>query len=217
MKINIITLFPEYFVPLTETSVVGRAHKQGIFTTEIVNLRNFGIGQYQQVDDRPFGGGAGMVLMVEPIDKALESLGVRKGQANSQIVLTSARGKQYTQSMAREYSSFQTLTFICGHYEGVDERVVQLLIDDEVRIGDYVLSGGEPAVSVMVDTIIRQLPGTLGNEQSTINESHDTPGQIAAAQYTRPAVYKDTPVPEILLSGNHNEIKLWRRQQRKQH
>lgn len=216
MQIHVITLFPDYFKPLIELSVVGRAHKQGIVSTNVVNLRDFGLGEYKQVDDRPFGGGAGMLLMVEPIEKALHSIGVKKGQENSKIILTSAKGTAYTQLQAREYSTLETLTIICGHYEGVDERVAQYLIDEEVRVGEFVLSGGEPAVTVIIDSVVRLLPGTLGNNESIVGESHDVPGQLAAPQYTRPAEYNSWKVPEVLTQGNHLEIKKWKQSQTKQ-
>lgn len=215
MHINIITLFPSYFVPLTSISVVGRAHTEKKFSTTVINLRDFGLGEYKQVDDRPFGGGAGMVLMIEPVEKALLSINQKKGQLNSKIILTSAKGSLYTQFQARNYSKIDTLTFICGHYEGVDERISLHLVDDEIRIGDYVLSGGEPAVNVMIDSIVRLLPGTLGNAESIIEESHDRPGELAAPEYTRPAVYNNWSVPEILLSGDHQKIKDWKSAQRK--
>lgn len=215
MKINIITLFPDYFNPLITTSVVGRAHKDGLVSTNVINLRDFGLGDYKQVDDRPFGGGAGMVLMVEPIESALKHLGITKGTTGSKIILTSAKGSLYTQSIAREYSNLETITIICGHYEGVDERVAAYLIDEEVRIGNYVLSGGEPAVNVLVDSVVRLLPGTLGNSESILEESHDAPGELAAPEYTRPAEYNGWQVPEILLSGDHKKINDWKSQERK--
>lgn len=215
MKINIVTLFPEYFTPLMTTSVVGRAHSQDIVTTAIVNLRDFGLGTYKKVDDTPFGGGAGMVLMIEPIAKALESLNVKKGQPNSKIILTSAKGELFTQTTSRQLAELEALTFICGHYEGVDERVAKHLVDQELRIGNYVLSGGEPAVNVMIDSIVRLLPGTLGNQNSIVNESHDIPGILSAPDYTRPAEYEGWKVPDVLLGGNHAAIEQWKKEQKK--
>lgn len=214
MQINIITLFPDYFLPLITTSVVGRAHTKKIISTRVLNLRDFGLGPYKHVDDRPFGGGPGMVLMVEPIEKALDSLKVRKGTPDSKIILTSAKGTLFTQATARDMTTLSTLTFICGHYEGVDERVAIHFIDEEMRIGDYVLSGGEPAVNVMVDAISRLLPGTLGNEKSLEFESHDSPGELASPQYTRPPSYNGHEVPTVLLSGNHAVINQWRKDNR---
>ena len=161
----------------------------------------------------PYGGGAGMVMKVEPIDLALQSLGVEKGQQDSWIVLTSAKGQKFTQQKAREWQKLKSLTIVCGHYEGVDQRVVDHLVDAEIRIGDYVLTGGEPAALAMLDAVTRLVPGVVGNDESLEQESHDQPGFLAHPQYTRPEKYKDWQVPEVLLSGNHEKIAEWREKQ----
>jgi tRNA (guanine37-N1)-methyltransferase len=166
-------------------------------------------------DDRPFGGGAGMVMLIEPIDAALQSLGYAKGTENELIALTSAQGEMFTQTTARSWSELERLCIICGHYEGVDERVAQYLIDIEIRIGDYVLTGGEPAAAVILDAVTRLQPGVLGNTESLQGESHDVPGELGYPTYSRPAEYKGWSVPSILLGGNHAEIAQWRQEQRK--
>lgn len=215
MQINILTLFPEYFATGLQVSILGRAQKKGLVNYQIINLRNFTSDKHQTTDQRPFGGGPGMVMMIEPIDKALTWLGVKKGQAESQILLTSAKGGLFHQAQAKDLSGLEQLTLICGHYEGVDERVAEHLVDAEIRIGDYVLSGGEPAAMVITDAVVRLLPGVLGNDLSNVDESHSTLGKLGFPQYTQPVQYKDWTVPEILRQGNHRLIAQWREQQKK--
>lgn len=212
MKINILTIFPEFFINPLQTSMLKRASEKNQVSFKIINLRDFTSDKHQTTDQRPFGGGPGMVMMVEPIDKALEFLGAKKGQKNKRIILTSAKGFSFTQETARDYSQLEELTIICGHYEGVDERVAMHLIDEEVRIGDYVLTGGEAAALVMADAVTRLIPGVLGNELSNQDESHSQPGKMAHPQFTKPVDYKGWVVPEILLSGDHQKIKNWRSQ-----
>lgn len=211
MKINILTIFPEYFEETLKSSILGRAEKNQLIEFKVLNLRDFTSDKHQTTDLRPFGGGPGMVMMIEPIDKALESLGVKKGQKNKMIVLTSAKGDLFKQETAKTWSNLEELTIICGHYEGVDERVAENLIDAEIRIGDYVLTGGEPAALVMVDAVARLIPAVLGNEASNQDESHSQPGKMGHPQYTKPAVYKGWEVPEVLRSGNHKLIEEWRK------
>ncbi len=213
MKITILTIFPEFFVSPLGESILKRARENGLVEFKIVNIRDFAQDKHKMTDDRPFGGGPGMVMKVEPIALALESLGVAKGQAGSKIVLTSAKGSLFTQQTAQDYSNLEHLVIICGHYEGVDERVAQNLIDEEVRIGDYVLTGGEPAAVVMTDAITRLIPGVLGNDESNLNESHSVPGQMGHPQYTRPEEFRGWKVPEVLLGGHHAEIEKWRTDQ----
>jgi tRNA (guanine37-N1)-methyltransferase len=215
MTIDILTLFPEYFDSVLTTSMIGRAVRNEHTQVSVHSLRPFGLGKHQMTDDRPFGGGAGMVLLVEPIDAALQSLGYAKGTKNELIALTSAQGEMFTQTTARTWSQLERLCLICGHYEGVDERVAQHLIDTEIRIGDYVLTGGEPAAAVILDAVTRLQPGVLGNNESLQGESHDVPGELGYPTYSRPAEYKGWTVPSILLSGNHAEIAQWRQTQRK--
>jgi len=212
MKINILTIFPDFFVNPLETSILKRAVGKNLIEFNILNLRDFTSDKHQTTDQRPFGGGPGMVMMIEPIDKALDYLQVKKGQENKKIILTSAKGSVFTQEIAKSFSNLDELTIICGHYEGVDERVALHLIDEEIRIGDYVLTGGEVAALVMSDAITRLIPGVLGNEESNQNESHSQPGKLAHPQFTKPADYKGMIVPEILLSGDHKKIAKWRNQ-----
>jgi tRNA (guanine37-N1)-methyltransferase len=214
MQINILTLFPEFFRGSLESSILKRAQKVGAVTYKLIQLRDFAENEYGMVDDRPFGGGPGMVMMIGPIDRALKSLGVAKGQANKLIILTSAKGKLFTQETARNWSNLTELTIICGHYEGVDERVAEQLVDLEIRIGDYVLTGGESAAAVIVDAVTRLLPGVLGNELSNQDESHSVPGELGFPQYTRPEEYSGHKVPNVLLSGNHLLIQQWRAAQK---
>ena len=211
MKINILTIFPEYFEETLNSSILGRAVKNNLIEYQILNLRDFTTDKHQTTDQRPFGGGPGMVMMIEPIDKALASLGVKKGQKNKLIILTSAKGDLFKQETARDWSQLEELTIICGHYEGVDERVAKNLVDLEIRIGDYVMTGGEPAALVMADTVTRLVPAVLGNEASNLNESHSIPGKMGHPQYTKPVDYKGWQVPEVLRSGNHKLIEEWRK------
>lgn len=211
MQINLISLFPDFFSSALQTSILKRAQAQQHVSVRVLNLRDFTTDKHQTTDQRPFGGGPGMVLMVEPIDRALASLGVAKGQPGKLIVLTSAKGELFQQPTAQAWSQLEELTIICGHYEGVDERVAQHLVDQEVRIGDYVLTGGEPAALVMLDATVRLLTGVLGNPASNAGESHSQPGFFAHPQYTQPRDYKGWNVPGVLLSGDHQKIEEWRR------
>ena len=210
MTINILTLFPEFFHSGLKTSIIGKAIDKGLFSVNLVNIRDFATDKHKTTDDRPFGGGPGMVLKIEPIDKALETLGVKKGQAGKLILLLSARGKQFNQAMAKDLSKLDELTLICGHYGDVDGRVATHLVDGQVSLGEFVLTGGEPAALVMVDAVGRLLPGVLGNESSLEGETHSEPGLVSAPAYTRPAEYKGWRVPEVLLSGDHAKIKRWK-------
>lgn len=210
MKINILTIFPDFFKTPLQTSIIKRALAKKLLEINILNLRDFASDKHQTTDLRPYGGGPGMVMMVEPIDKALQSLGLSKGQEGKKIVLTSAKGQLFTQELAKKQAKLKELTIICGHYEGVDERVALHLIDEEIRIGDYVLTGGEVASLVMTDAVTRLIPEVLGNELSNQDESHSQPGKFAHPQYTKPASYKGWEVPEVLLSGDHAKIEAWR-------
>jgi tRNA (guanine37-N1)-methyltransferase len=212
MTINILTLFPHYFDSSLQESILKRAQDSNIIKVNIINIRDYSNNKHKTADDRPFGGGPGMVMQIEPIFKALKDLNISKGQANSKIVLTSAKGSSFTQQTAHSYSKLESLTIICGHYEGVDERVAQNLIDEEIRIGDFVLTGGEPAANIMIDAVIRLIPGVLGNDESNKNESHSTPGQLTHPQYTRPEVFNNWSIPKILLSGDHKKISEWRKE-----
>jgi tRNA (guanine37-N1)-methyltransferase len=207
MKIDILTLFPEICrAPLSE-SIMKRAQEQGIVDLRIRNLRDWTADKHHVVDDAPFGGGQGMVMKPEPIFAAVENLQSEK----SKIVLMSPAGRRFNQQLAAELSAESHLIVICGHYEGVDHRVIEHLIDLEISIGDYVLTNGAIAAVVVVDTVVRLLPGVLGHEQSAADDSFATE-LLEGPQYTRPAEFRGWKVPEVLLSGNHAEIAKWRKQ-----
>ncbi|MGH8015362.1 MAG: tRNA (guanosine(37)-N1)-methyltransferase TrmD [Candidatus Zixiibacteriota bacterium] len=215
MKFRIITLFPDYFRQSLKQSLLGKALDDGIVQLELVDLREIATDKHRTVDDTPFGGGGGMVMKIEPLDKCLSSLGFRHKNESTpdnqkRIVLTSAAGETFNQTKAIEYSLCDSVTIICGHYLGVDERLLELYNIEEVSIGDYVLTGGEPAAAVMVDAISRLIPKVLGNFESALGDSFMD--QITGTPcYTRPAQYQGISVPQELLSGNHEEIKKFRR------
>lgn len=216
MKFDIITLFPEAFN--FTYSIIGRAIESNLVEINIHNLRNYGLGPRQTVDDRPFGGGAGMVMMFEPIYRLLKDLKVYPNRDKStKVILTSAKGELWNQPKAKRFSEeINRIIIICGHYEGVDNRVAEELVDEEISIGNYVLSGGELAASIMIDSVSRLVPGVLGNPESLEEESHNEVENLEYPQYTRPAEFqteegKQLKVPDILLSGNHAEIAKWRK------
>jgi tRNA (guanine37-N1)-methyltransferase len=208
MKIDILTLFPEICrAPLSE-SMMKRAQENGIVDLRIHNFRDWTKDKHHVVDDAPFGGGPGMVMKPEPIFAAVESLRNEK----STVVLMTPQGKRFTQSMAWEFAKTEHLIIICGHYEGIDHRVIEHLVDAEISIGDYVLTNGAIAAVVLVDATVRLLPGALGDDQSAVEDSFSA-GSLEAPQYTRPAEFRGWKVPEILLSGNHAEIAAWRKKE----
>lgn len=205
MKISVVTIFPEFFE--TSLGVVGRAIEVGIVEIEAIDLRQWGKGVHRQVDDAPFGGGPGMVMMVEPLAHALEPLA-----ASHRVLLTPA-GSRLEQADLDHWASLPHLTLVCGRYEGVDERVAEHFIDQEVSLGDFVLAGGEVAALAVIEGVARLLPGVVGNPESTQTESFRG-GLLEEPQYTRPARFRDWDVPEVLLSGDHGRIEQWRLQQR---
>jgi len=211
MRIDIITLFPEMFRGPFDASIVARAREQGIVRIELHHLRDWGEGRHNTVDDAPYGGGAGMVLKPAPVFAAVEAVRALDAEPG-RVVLLTPQGRLLTQPIVNELAALPRLTLLCGHYEGVDERIREHLVDDEISLGDYVLSGGELAAMVLVDAVVRLLPGALGGETSLQEESH-AQGLLEYPQYTRPADFRGWPVPEVLLSGNHPEIDRWRRQQ----
>lgn len=215
MLIDIVTLFPEVFSAYLDTSIIGRARLEKKVQINVHNLRSFATNQRGTVDDTPYGGGAGMVIKVEPIERALAALGKKRQTDNEKIVVLSARGQYFTQQKAADYARLATLTLICGRYEGIDQRVSDYLADEEVSIGAYVLAGGELPALVIAEAVIRLLPGVLGNPESLKEESFTRGGVGEYPQYTKPDEYKGWPVPEVLLSGNHEEIQQWREKQRK--
>lgn len=213
MKIEIVTLFPSYFDSVTSESIIGRGREKKLFDIEIINLRDFTTDRHRTTDDKPFGGGGGMVLMVEPLSRCLEKLGYGSACAEGErIILTSAGGRKFGQETAVQFSLLKRLTIICGHYLGVDERLLEMFEIDEVSIGDYVLTGGEPAAAVMLDAVVRLIPGVLGNFESALTDSH-VEKILGPPVYTRPEKYKGHSIPEELLSGNHKEIEKYRRQE----
>jgi tRNA (guanine37-N1)-methyltransferase len=206
---HIVTIFPEFFRGPFEHGVLGKAIEAGVVELRIHNLRDWTSDRHKTVDDRPFGGGEGMVLKAEPLFLALESIWPQR-TPEQKVILLSAQGRLFRQSVARELSQLDEVLLICGRYEGVDERVAEHLVDDELSIGDYVLSGGELAAAVIVDSVARLLPGVLGNEASSIQESFSE-GILDCPHWTRPAEFRGWKVPEVLLNGNHEEIRKWRR------
>lgn len=213
MLFNIITIFPEILDSYLNEGMIKRAIGKKIVRIKTHNLRDWTNDKHRSVDDSPYGGGAGMIMKAEPIYKALKQLKIKGRVKKAKIVLLSAKGKKWTQKMAREYSKLDEIIFVCGRYEGVDERVLNF-VDEEISIGDYVLTGGELGAAVMIDSITRLLPGVLGNAESAISESHSEEGVLEYPQYTRPEVLKigkkKYKVPEVLLSGDHKKIAEWR-------
>lgn len=207
---DIVTLFPEYFSSCFSASLLGKAIKKNLMSIHLHHLRNYAVNRYGKVDDSPYGGGSGMLLMVEPIAKAVEAIQEKR---NTHIVLLSARGNLATQKdikrLYENFSKHKSIVFICGHYEGVDERVAKHIAHESLRVGDYVLSGGEPAAAMLVDSIARLLPYFMGNQDSLKEESFNEDGYIEYPQYTRPENFQNWQVPQVLLSGNHQKIKEW--------
>jgi tRNA (guanine37-N1)-methyltransferase len=214
MRIDVITIFPQFFQEVFDFGIIRRAKNAEIVEINIVNLRDFSLDRHEKVDDRPFGGGDGMVLMPEPIFRAVENLtGTCEREDypyGTHVVLLSPQGKQFKQVVAQEFADYaEHIIMICGRYEGVDERVNEALVTDEISIGDYVLSGGEPAAVVLVDAITRLLPNALGSETSAENDSFSH-GILDCPYYTQPRNFRGMEVPEVLLGGNHVEIEKWR-------
>ena len=208
MKFHLLTIFPQFFEGPFQYGVVARAAEAGALELNVHDLRNWTHDLHRTVDDRPFGGGAGMLLKPEPIFDAVETIWPSRG-ARQKVILLSAQGRKFNQQIARGLLENDELMLICGRYEGVDERVAEHLADDELSIGDYVLSGGELAAAVVVDAIARLLPGVVGNQDSTVQESFEQ-GILDAPQWTRPADFRGWKAPEVLLGGNHAEIEKWR-------
>jgi tRNA (guanine37-N1)-methyltransferase len=208
LRIDLLTLFPEMFTGPVDASIIQRARKTGLLDLRVHNLRDYTHDNYKTVDDRPFGGGPGMVLKPEPIFEAVQAL----ADDATRVILMSPSGRSFDQTAARELARQERLLFICGAYEGVDERVRQELADDELSIGDYILTNGSLAAMVVIDAMTRLLPGALGDDQSALDESFSQ-GLLEYPHYTRPAEYRGWKVPPVLLSGNHAEIEKWRREQ----
>jgi tRNA (guanine37-N1)-methyltransferase len=211
LRFQILTIFPDFFTGPFQHGVVARAADGGLIQIQIHDLRNWTHDRHRTVDDRPFGGGEGMLLKPAPIFEAVESIWPERS-STQRLVLLSAQGQRFDQEAARRLSQYEELFLICGRYEGVDERVAEHLADEELSIGDFVLSGGELAAALVVDCVSRLLPGVLGNEDSALQESFSHKDLLDCPQYTRPADFRGWKVPEVLLSGNHEEIRRWRRQ-----
>jgi len=214
MRIDVVTLFPDLVQTVADFGVTGRAVDKGLLTLGLWNPRDYTHDRHRTVDDRPYGGGPGMILMAGPLVEAVEAVRAELGRdwPKRQVILLSPRGERLTSSLARELSGLDQMTLLCGHYEGVDERARDLVVDREVSIGDYVLTGGELPAMVLIDCVARHLPGVLGHAQSMEEESFSD-GLLEYPQYTRPPVYRDQAVPEVLLSGDHERIASWRKQQ----
>ncbi len=228
MRFEIITIFPEIFNSYFSESIIKRAQKAGLIDVGINDLRDFTTDKHKTVDDTPYGGGAGMVLKIEPIWRCVQFIKSKiqntKFQINpksktqnskTRIILFSAKGKKYTQKDAKRLAKYDNLILICGRYEGVDERVAKYIADEEISIGDFVLTGGEIPAMILVDSISRLIPGVLGNIESAKEESHNIEGYLEFPQYTKPEIYNKWKVPKILLSGNHEEIERWRKKHSK--
>lgn len=211
MRIEILTIFPNFFSSPLNESLIKKAQENGLIQIKVIDIRDFTKDKHKSVDDTPFGGGAGMVMMVEPLSLALNSITSRE-EIDYHIVLTSAQGKRFDQGKAFELSKKEHLVIICGHYKGIDERIKSLYDLEELSIGDYVLTGGELPALVILDSLVRLIPGFLGNFQSAETDSFYE-GLLGYPEYTRPAEFKGLKVPEVLLSGNHEKIRLWRKKE----
>ena len=208
MKIKILTLFPEMLAPMLSGSILGRAIQAGHLSVELINIRDYARNKHKNTDDYPFGGGAGMVMMPQPVVDAIEA----NQEPGMRRIYMSPRGRTLNQKIVEEYAGCDSLLFLCGHYEGVDQRALDLCIDEELSIGDYVLTGGELGALVTVDAVARLIPGVLGCEESSADESFSM-GLLEYPQYTRPAQFRNLPVPQVLLNGVHADIAVWRRRQ----
>jgi len=209
VRIDVLTLFPEAIEPFCGSSIIGRAQRAGIVTVRTTNIRDFATDRHKSVDDRPFGGGPGMVMMCPPLFDAVAKV-ESEDPAPATRILLCPQGEPFTQATARELASMPRLLLICGHYEGFDERIRAGLKPREISIGDYILSGGEAAAMVVIDAVVRLLPGALGDEQSATEESFSS-GLLEYPHYTRPREFRGMAVPEVLLSGDHAKIEQWRR------
>ena len=213
MIVHVLTLFPEAFPGILESSMLRKAREAGILTVNVRNIRDWALDKHHVTDDTPYGGGPGMVMKIEPICAAFDAIAAENpGQCPLRVYL-SPEGEIWNQRMAEEFSRLESVILLCGHYEGIDERVRTLCIDREISLGDFVLTGGEIPAMALIDSMARLLPGVLGNDESAIHESFGVHGLLDHPQYTRPEVYRGLTVPEVLLSGHHKRIDEWRRAQ----
>jgi len=211
MEIDVLTIFPEVVLAPLRESILGRAQGAGHITLRAHDLREWSTDKHRRVDDAPYGGGPGMVMTPGPFFAAVQEL--HRGEGESRVIFMTPQGRRFDQATAQEFSAAAHLIILCGHYEGVDHRVVEALVDEEISIGDYVLTNGALAAAVMIDAVTRLLPGVLGDAQSSIEESFSDAGRLEAPQYTRPADFEGMGVPEVLLSGHHEKIAEWRCEQ----
>lgn len=211
MKFDVLTLFPETINAVMNESIIGRAQGNGLIEVNAINIRNYSKDKHRKVDDYPYGGGNGMVMMCQPVFDAYNAI-TEGYEKKPKVIYMSPQGRVLTQNIARELSQEEHLILLCGHYEGIDERIIEEIVDEEISIGDYVLTGGELPAMVLIDCVSRLIPGVLSGEESYSEESHFN-GLLEYPQYTRPADYNGKQVPEILLSGHHANIEKWRAQQ----
>jgi len=209
IRFDVVTLFPEMFAAITASGITSRALEAGLYSLTTWNPRDFAADRYRTVDERPYGGGPGMVMMAEPLERALDGI---KRAGGGRVIYLSPQGKKLDHRRVMELKEERALTLLCGRYEGVDERLLERRVDEEVSIGDFVLSGGEVAAMALIDAVVRQLPGALGDQASAVEESF-ADGLLDCPQYTRPETYADRKVPEVLLSGHHENIRRWRLKQ----
>jgi len=210
MNFDVFTIFPEIFTPYLEFSILQRAAQAGLINVRLHDIRNWATDKHHTTDDTPYGGGGGMVMKPEPIFAAVD--GVLGAPPSCPVILLTPQGRTFNQSVARELSTYPQLAFLCGRYEGIDERVRQHLVSDEISLGDFVVTGGELPTLIILDAVSRLIPGVLGDPDGAEDDSHAS-GLLEYPHYTRPVVFRDWQVPEVLLSGNHAQIALWRRQQ----
>lgn len=211
MKIELLTIFPEMFESFLSASIIGRAREAGLLDIHATDIRPYSQNKHKNTDDYPFGGGAGMLMLAQPIADAMKA--VTRPPFQGKRIYMSPRGVPLTQALAQQLSQEERLVILCGHYEGVDQRVLDKYIDMEISVGDYVLTGGETAAMVLIDCVSRLVPGVLGSAESAVDESFSNDGLLEYPQYTRPRVFEDMEVPEVLLNGDHKKISQWRREQ----
>jgi len=214
LKIDVVTIFPELFKNMTSFGVIKEGHAKNLCEVNIYDLRVFSLSRHRKVDDRPYGGGPGMILCVQPIYDSVDFIKKKNRIENpgrQKVILLSPKGERLNQKVLRRLSGLENIILICGRYEGVDERVKEIVADEEISIGDYILTGGEIPAMVIIDGVIRLLEGVVGKEESLVNESFES-GLLDFPQYTRPEIYRDIKVPDILLKGNHKEIGKWRKE-----
>ena len=214
MRFHILTIFPEMFSGFLSCSIIGRAVEKGLISVELVNIRDYSESKHRNTDDYPFGGGAGMLMMAQPIASAIKAVKASVGDDGIPVIYLSPKGTVFRQAVAQSISAYSDVILLCGHYEGIDQRVIDKYVDMELSIGDYVLTGGEVAAMVVIDSVSRLIPGTLGSSQSAIDESFSD-NNLEYPQYTRPRVFEGMAVPDVLLNGNHAEILKWRTEQSK--